>query len=112
MILVGDMRLLPYFLCGDLLPGLSGAIIMPVLARASVWKIAGVSWSRNFIALDHARHRVTRLTGAQRDRPTHIVFLPTHCSHNGDRKRDLYAQCSLNGFSCKRCFWPGMRVTG
>ena len=44
----GDMRLLPYFLCGDLFPGLSGAIT-PVLARASVRKIAGVSWSRKLL---------------------------------------------------------------
>ena len=46
---------------GDLLPGLSGAVT-PVLARASVWKFAGVSWSRKVVTLDQARHRVTRLT--------------------------------------------------
>ena len=65
-----------------------------LFARAAFRKVAGVSWSRKTVCADQDR----RLKGSE--------FLPTHCSHNGDRKRDLYDQCSLNGFSCKRNFWP------
>ena len=78
-------------------------VSLRLLSRASMRKFAGVFWSRKAVCADQDR----RLRGSE--------FLPTHCSHNVDRKRDLYDQCSLNGFSYKRCFWPGCqinRVTG
>ena len=50
-----------FFYCGDLLPGLSGALRLfypgPLFGRSPGFFGAG-----KFIALDHARHRVTRLT--------------------------------------------------
>ena len=47
----------------------SWVILVPLrlLSRASMRKFAGVSWSRKIFALDHARHRVTRLTGISAD---------------------------------------------
>ena len=86
MILVGDMRLLPYLYYGDLLPGLSGSFTLVIQGHFLEGR-RGFLEQEN-IALDHARHRVTRLTSGLRLR-FRLWFLPTHCSHNVDRKRDL-----------------------
>ena len=77
MILVGDMRLLPYFMCGRLLPGLSGSLTLVI--QGLYEEVRRGLLEQKIIALDQTRHRVTRLTR----------FLPTHCSHNGNRKRDM-----------------------
>jgi len=49
------------FFVRGLLPGLSGAI-MPVFARAAFGRSPGFLGAGKIFALDHARHRVTRLT--------------------------------------------------
>ena len=93
MILVGDMRLLPYFLCGGFASWVAWCHYA-CFFQGRYWKIAGVSWNRKAVCADQDR----RLRCSE--------FLPTHCSHNVDRKRGIYEQFNLNGFLCKRDFWP------
>ena len=91
------MRLLPYFSCSRFVPGLSWFLYAcypgPLLGSSPGFLGAGKVFALG------GGHGVTALPCYR------FAFLPTHCSHYVDRKRDM-PQFSLTNFSCKSSFWP------